>query len=327
MAAPPAAGGPRPWQIGAWALVLFLVWSNSFIAIGLLLGSEEQPPRFGPLSLTVARFVPLLLLVLPVVLLVWRREALRVARAHWRRLLVCGFLAVPGYSLALYAGQAGGIPPPIASIETSLAPLFLMILGTLFLGEALSRQKLVGFAVAVVGLVLIGLSKPEGSGAHYAGLVALTALAPLAWAVYSVLTKPVTRTCHPVLWTYLALVFGTLPLLPLVPTSGLPELRGLDGLGLAALLYLSLACTFFGNAAWNWLVKHLPASSVGFTIFLNPPLTTTSKAILAAVFPAVFVFRVLPLEWVGGGIVLLGLAVALWPRGARLPTVLPPVGD
>ncbi len=327
MSKAPAPDDPRPWFIGAWALLLFLIWSNSFIAIGLLLGSEEQAARFDPLSLTVARFVPLLLIVVPIILIVWPREAWRVLRAHWRRLLVCGFLAVPGYSLALYAGQAGGVPPPIASIETSLAPLFLMILSAAFLGERLSRQKLAGFAVAVVGLVLIARAKDDGGSVGYAGYVVLTALAPLAWAIYSVLTKPITKTCHPVLWTFLALVVGTLPLVPLVPFSGGPEMLALDGLGWGALLYLALLCTVFGNAAWNWLVKHMPASSVGFTIFLNPPLTTTSKALLATFFPAIFVFQILPLEWIGGAIVLLGLALALWPRPPKLLTATPPVGD
>ena len=84
--------------------------------------------------------------------------------------------------------------------------------------------------------------------------------------------------------------------------------------GWIALLYLIVPCTVFGNAALGWLVKHLPASSVGFTIFLNPPLTTISKALLAAMLPAVFVFRIVPLEWLGGAIVLLGMAIALWPH-------------
>ncbi len=45
--------------------------------------------------------------------------------------------------------------------------------------------------------------------------------------------------------------------------------------------------------------------------FLNTPLTTISKVVLAAAFPAAFAFRVVPLEWLGGAIVLLGMAVAL----------------
>ena len=132
------------------------------------------------------------------------------------------------------------------------------------------------------------------------------------------LTKPVTRSCHPVLWAFLSLVFGTVPLLPLVPFSGGPEMAALDSLGRVALLYLSILCTVFGNAAWTWLVKHLPASSVGFTIFLNPPLTTLSKAVLAALFPAVFVFRIVPLEWLGGAIVLAGMAIALTSSSRRV---------
>jgi drug/metabolite transporter (DMT)-like permease len=311
-----AAEGPAPWIVGAWALVLFLVWSNSFVAIGYLLGGEGAPARFDALSLTVARFLPVLLVVLPWCLLVWRQETVRTVRRHWRRLLVCGLLAVPGYNLALYTGQERGIPPPVASLETAIAPLFLMLLGTVFLGEKPSWRKVGGFVVALAGLVVIATAK-QATTTPYPTLIAITALAPLAWSVYSVLTKPVSRTCHPVLWAYLALIFGTLPLLALAPFTGGPELQALDGPGAAALLFLALFCTVFGNAAWGWLVKHLSASSVGFTIFLNPPLTTASKALLAAALPATFAFRVLPREWLGGAIVLAGMAVAL--LGGRRP--------
>ena len=31
---------PRPWVLAAAALFLFLIWSNSFIAVSFLLGGE-----------------------------------------------------------------------------------------------------------------------------------------------------------------------------------------------------------------------------------------------------------------------------------------------
>lgn len=313
--------------VGIWAVVLFLVWSNSFLAIGYLLGSEEEAARFDWLGLTVGRFVPVGLTCLVLCLVGWRAASARIVRRHWRRLLLCGALTVPGYSFALYYGQEHGIPAPIASLETALAPLFLMVLSALFLSERLSRRKIAGFVVALAGLALIAKAKDAVDGGSYAALVALTALAPLAWAVYSAITKPVAHEVSPVLWAYLSLVFGSLPLLLLLPVAGGAQLLALDGPGWAALLYLVIPCTVFGNAAWGWLVKHLPASSVGFTIFLNPPLTTLSKAVLAATLPGVFVFTIVGLEWIGGAIVLLGMAVALWPRASVRPDVLPPSGE
>ena len=115
-------------------------------------------------------------------------------------------------------------------------------------------------------------------------------------------------------WTYLSIVIGSIPLLALAPVRGVEEMSRLTGWGWFALLYLSVLCTVIGYGIWTWLLRHLPASTVGFTVFLNPPLTTVSKVLLAALFPAVFVMRVGGLEWIGGGLALGGLVLALWPQ-------------
>ena len=310
---------PPRWAIAAWTLGLFLIWSNSFIAIGFLLGSEAVPARLDWLSLTVARFLPTGLVALLLAIAIWRGEALRVVRRHWRRLFLCGLCAVPGYNFALYYGQQHGIAPAVASLETALAPLFLMVWSALFLGEGWSVRKLAGFVVALAGLFLISQAKETTGGYAYPLLVGITALAPLSWSFYSAMTKPVSRACSPLLWAYLTVVFGSLPLRLVAPWHGGVELLQLDVVGWGALLYLAIPCTIFGNAAWTWLVKHLPASSVGFTIFLNPPLTLVSKVLLALLLPAIFVYRVVFAEWLGGAAVLLGIAIALAgrPRAAR----------
>ena len=109
-------------------------------------------------------------------------------------------------------------------------------------------------------------------------------------------------------------VAGSLPLLPLVPWYGGPALLALDARGWSWLLYLSLLGTVGGNAVWSWLLKHLPASRTGFTIFLNPPLTAGSKALLAALFPAAFTFHIAKWEWIGGLLALTGVALAVLKR-------------
>lgn len=311
-----AAAGARPAALHLLiAFALFLVWSNSFVAASYLLGGEGRAARFDWLGLSVARFLP----VAPVCwiyCLFWRRrETLRIVRLHPVRIAVGGLLAVPGYNLALYYGQQHGVPPPVASLTTALLPLFVIILAALVLGEPLTRRRLLAFGVALSGLVVIALSKGRPDAvADYGLLLAVTALAPLSWSCFSILSKPVAGAASPLVWTYLTISVGSLPLLAAAVWVGGPEMLRLEADGWTALLYLSLLCTLLGYAVWTWLLRHLPASSVGFFVFLNPPLTTGSKLVLSLLLPALFVWRIEPLEWLGGGLALTGLALALWPR-------------
>jgi drug/metabolite transporter (DMT)-like permease len=306
---------PRlPWRYLLTALALFAVWSNSFVAASYLLGTEGAPARFDWVGLSVARFAPVAPLCLGYCLLFRRRETVAIVRRHPLRLLAAGLLAVPAYNLALYYGQQHGVPPPVASLTTALLPLFVLLLAAAFLGERLTRRRIAAFLVAIAGLVLIALSKGDPrAAAGYGAVLGVTALAPLSWSLYSIVSKPVTESASPLVWTYLTIAAGGLPLMALLPWSGGAEMLALPAGGWAALLYLSLLCTMAGYAVWVRLLRHLPASTVGFTVFLNPPLTTVSKLALALLFPATFVWRTDPLEWLGGGLALAGLALAVWP--------------
>lgn len=297
------------------ALGLFLVWSNSFVAASYLLGGEGRPAQLDWVTLSIARFVPVAPIALAWCVLFRRRESLGLLRRHPLRLIACGLLGAPAYNLALYYGQQHGVPPPVASLTTALLPLFVIVLAALLLGEALTRRRTLAFGVAVLGLTVIALSRGEaGSAAGYGRVLAVTALAPLSWSLYTILAKPVMAKRESVLvWTYLGIAIGSVPLLLALPFTGLERIRDLSLDGWAALLYLSILCTLGGYAVWTWLLRHLPASTVGFTVFLNPPLTTVSKLALALILPSYFVWRLDLLEWLGGALALAGLALAVLP--------------
>jgi drug/metabolite transporter (DMT)-like permease len=309
---------PRPWFLALSALFLFGIWSNSFIAIGYLLGSDGVPRRLDWISLAVARFLPAAALCGGYCLLFRRAECLVVVREHWSRLLVCGFLAVPGYNLALCYGQQRGVAAPIASLTTTLVPLFVMSLAAVFLHERITRRRLAGFVLAAIGMGVVALANRTGVGSDYRWLVAITALAPLSWSAYSVISKPLAGRISPLVWTYLATCCGALMLVPLLPGAVWRRVASLDATGWGATLYLSVPCTVLGYALWTWLLRHLPASTVGFTVFLNPPLTTLSKLILGALLPATFLFTVQPQEWFGGGLTLVGMGIAVYTPRSRL---------
>lgn len=296
-------------------LGLFAVWSNSFVAMSFLLGSEAGARRLDWVSLTAARFLPAAAICGLWCAIARRRDAVAVLRAHPVRLVACGAMMVPGYNFALYYGQQHGVPAPVASLTTALVPLFVMLLAVPILGETIGREKSLGFAVSFAGMLLVATARGNDGGTVYPALVATVAIAPLCWSVYSVISKPIAGRIDPVLWTYLGTAVGGAMILPLLALPGVrDQWRALDAAGHLAVAYLVLPCTVLGFAVWTWLLRHLPASSVGFTVFLNPPMTLASKFLLATAFPATFLFTVRTGEWIGGVVTLAGLAIALDPR-------------
>lgn len=311
-------GRPLPrWAVLAAAVGLFLVWSNSFNAVSFLLGREGVPARLDWVGLVVARYVTAGMVCGLYCLSRRRQESIELLRGHPRRLLVCGLLAVPSYNFSLYYGQQHGVSAPVASLTTTLLPLFVMLLAVAFLGERLTKRKLLGFAVAFTGMLLVATARSAALEVRYPLALAITALAPASWSMFTVLSKPITRTASPVVWSYLATTIGMVMILPWLPGDTWSRWTQLDGWGWVAVLYLALPCTVLGFALWTWLLRHLPASAVGFTVFMNPPLTSTSKFLLALAAPAVFTFTVLPREWIGGLITLTGMGIAL--SGRRTP--------
>jgi drug/metabolite transporter (DMT)-like permease len=307
----PRSGVSRLLVFGA-TLVLFLVWSNTFLAFEVLLAPARGPAPMGWFDLVVARFVPV-----TVVCGVWclafrRRQSVAVLRRHPGRLVVCGLLVGLGYGCFMYYGISRRVSGPVASLLTTLSPLYLMLLGALLFGERIGRRQVAGLLLGFSGVVLVATAK-EDQGVRALD-VAVLALAQVCWSVYSVLTKPMMREVPTLLWTYLVLVVGGVPLLLLAPFAGGPAMLSLDATGWALLLYLALGATVLGNALWSWLLRHLPASTTGLTIFLNPPLTTASKWILASAFPLSFTFAIESQEWLGGALAMTGVALAVLER-------------
>jgi len=293
-------------------LGLYLIWSNSFIANEYLLSGPVQ--RFDWLGLTVGRYV-LAAAVCWGYCLGWRRgESLALLRRYPLRLLTCGALVVPAYNFCLAYGQQQGMPAPVASVVTTLAPLFIMVLATLFLRERTPLVLWIGLATSAVGMWVIGTAARGGGLGGYSWAVAIAAGAPMSWSLYSVISKPMAGRVSPLLWTYLSVGLGGLLVLPLAWGRAGEQWTDLDATGWLALGYLALPCTVLGYALWTGLLRHLPATIVGLTVFLNPPLATVSKALLSRLLPETFVFAVSAREWVGGAIVLAGLAVGLSRR-------------
>lgn len=314
---------PR-WLLATVTLGLFLVWSNTFLAFEVLLAPRTGPAPLPWFGLVVARFAPVAVLCAAWCLCARARESWAILRAHPLRLLACGLLAVPVYNGFLYHAMQARVAGPIASLLTSLSPLYLLILGVLFLREPLTWRKGVGLALGLAGVTLVATARDGGGESGRGWPIFEAAMTPLSWSLHSVLTRPVVRERSPLLWTWLVLVIGTLALLPAVPFLDMGDLSALGPREWGLVAYLGLAATIGGFAVWAWLLRHLPASTAGLTIFLNPPLTLLSKTAIAALFPASFAVHIAAGEWLGGAVMLAGVALAVVGSQARPATSEPP---
>jgi O-acetylserine/cysteine efflux transporter len=312
----PPRGGPGRGALLGGTLALFLVWSNTFLVFEVLLAPRTGPAPLGAVDLLLVRFLPTAALCAAWLAAARRAQVAALLRAHPLRLAVAAVLCVPGYNSLLYLGMERRVEGPVASVLTSLAPLYLVVIGALFLGESVTRRKVLGLALGLGGVALLATAR-RGAGAPASFAVLQTALAPLAWAGYTALTKPVTREHSPLDWTFLVLAAGGVAALPLLPFARPERVAALGAAEWGMVAYLVFAATLAGFAAWSWLLRHLPAGTVGLTIFLNPPLTLATKALLATLLPATFPLTVLPLEAAGGLLALAGVALAVArPRGS-----------
>jgi hypothetical protein len=111
------------------------------------------------------------------------------------------------YGLALTPATVGALIPPLNPVAT-------MLLAAWLLHEPITRRQWVGLGLSVAGVLLLAVRDGVPTWSSLAG-PALMALAPLSWAVYTVLSKPLLADIAPLHLTTLTLGGGFLAILPL----------------------------------------------------------------------------------------------------------------
>lgn len=302
-------------DLGIFLLLLltFLIWSNSFIAIKVLLA------KMSAYDLLRLRFVPVAVICLALVLVFYRREAWRILKAHPVRVVLGGLLMVVSYNLMLNSGMRY-VQPNAASLLIALNPLITLLLAVRFLGEPFTRRRLLGTVVTFAGLAVVILRGQIGAaGRAWIPLdklpYALLVLGgPLSWAAATVIIKPALENHSPLAFNFVTTGVGSLPLLFFVDRPLVAKVVSLGPLQWGAAAFLSLFCTIIAYSLWNVAVKHWRASNVALFVYLNPPLT--------ALFTWLFFGIGVTLHFLAGGAVMLaGILIATLPakNGPPLP--------
>jgi drug/metabolite transporter (DMT)-like permease len=300
-------------------IVTFLIWSNSFIAIKVLLA------RMNAFDLLRLRFIPVAVISWGLIILFYRKEAWQIVKAHPVRVTLGGLLMVISYNLFLNSGMKY-VQPNAASLLIALNPLITLLLAVRFLHEPFTRRRLLGTIVTFIGLALVVLLGRVGaSSGTWIALdkvpYALLVLGgPLSWATATIIIKPALKNHSPLVFNFTSLAIGSFPLLFFIDRPFIAKVLSLQPLEYGAAAFLALACTILAYTFWNNAVKHWHASNVSLFVYLNPPLT----AIFTYLF---FGIGITFYFLVGGAIMLAGIILATWPsKTIQLDETIPDVG-
>lgn len=309
----------RPWVAHALLWTVFVIWSHSFLAVRALVGEDvADAARLSPFELVLARFSPVGLFCL-----VWmlarpgdRREAWALLRHYPVLLPVMAALSVWTYNLAFAAGHHK-VPAGTGSLIITVNPVFTFLATALLGLERATWRKAAGMAVAFVGLyfVIVHGSRRAVEGAYLVDAITLAG-APLSWALYTLLGKPVLRGRSPWLVTLTTLSLATIPTVPLALLDGTfrTKVGHWQPSHHTAALFLALGCSLLGYWIWFEALKRVPTTTAATYVFLNPVLALFFEWLWLGHQPG-------PGLLAGGAIVLAGVWLCVWPgRSAALPS-------
>ncbi len=276
------------------ALVLItMLWGNSFIAI------KHAVQFLTPMELTILRFIPAAVAFAALLLSVQRTCFWAMVRKDWLILILLGMIGFVGYNIALMTGQRRIAAGTASLIVPSLNPVLTFVLSIIFLKERPTLKKAAGLILASIGLyIIVCYASGERIDFNYLRYVFVTMLAPLCFATYTILGKPLVTRYPPLQVTGGATMAAAISLLFLVDGDLIAKLPTLPATVWLSIAFLSFLCTDFAFVVWLGALQKMEASRIGSFTYLVP--------LFGVSFSQVILGEPITLALVIGGAILLG---------------------
>lgn len=297
-------GEPQPAQRGvnndlkvlAAAAITVLFWASAFIGI------RSAGPHYDPGAMALLR---MLVGTLCLGIIAAQRGIRLPPRRSVPLLLAWGVGWFCFYNLALNTAERT-IDAGTASIVVNTAPLMVVILAGLLLGEGFPRALIVGAPVSFLGVLLIGTHSPAGY-VEPLGLLFAVAAAVL-YAGCTLIQKRLLRTVDATTLTWLGAAAGTVALLPwagrMVSDLGTAPLKAT-----LAVLFLGVFSTAIAFTTWSYVLARTSAGRTSAITYVAPAITILlSWAILGEV-PT-------PVMLLGGALCLFGVFLTRLSRSS-----------
>lgn len=286
------------------ALCVVLVWGVNFVVIKL--GLEGMPP----LLLGALRFC---LVAFPAILFI------RPPNVPKKQLFYYGITISFGQFAFLFCSLKFGMPAGLASVILQSQAFFTIVLGALLMKERILGSQYVALAVAVIGVVVLGMGSIQDDVTVSVPLLSFVLImcAAFCWATGNIVNKAIMLTAPKTPILSLIVWSGLVPILPFFLSSWLFEggeamqagLLNIQMVNILALLYLAFVATMIGYGLWGYLLSRYPTNKVA-PLSLLVPIVGLITAVLA------FDERLNALQIIGALVVMVAMVINTF--GSRL---------
>jgi drug/metabolite transporter (DMT)-like permease len=305
-------GSAAPTRASIWLglLILYFVWGSTYLGIAIAI--ETIPPFL----MAASRF-----LVAGLVLLGWSvarggREFSFPSVREWRDSALVGALLLGG-GMGMVAFGEQTVPSGITALFIAMMPVWVAVLGRIFLRERLPRLAVTGIVLGFAGVaILIGPSAFGGAGAlEPLGLAAIL-ISPIAWSGGSLFASHrAVLPRHPLVATGAQMVTGGLVLVAMSLASG--ELRGFRIEAVStdswlATAYLTVIGSLLAFTAYGWLLRVAPLPLIATYAYVNPVVAVILGALILSE-------PIEPRTLVAGAVIVGAVALIVTARGRLQP--------
>lgn len=242
-----------------------IFWGASFIATKVALEDVS------PVTVVWLRFL-IGVMVLGFAVLI-RRQIGIPSRANLAYLAGLGLIGITFHqwlqSTGLQTAQASTTAWIVAT-----TPVFMALLGWLFLKERVTWWQIFGILLAALGVILVvtkGDLRTLQGGKFGAPGDILILISALNWAIFSALSKRSLAKLPATQMIFFVMVFGWLfTTILFFSGPGLSEIGVLSLRGWVGVLFLGVACSGLAYIFWYDGLKAIPASRLGAFLYLEP---------------------------------------------------------
>ncbi len=245
-------------------LAATILWASSFIAL------KTAFTVYDPMVVIFGRMIIALIFIL---LFFKPLRNFRFRKKDVKFFLFLGFCE-PCLYFVFEAIALQNTSASQAGMVTATLPLIVAIPAWLFLKEEMNARKIIGFALAVAGVVLLSIGSDVTENAPnplFGNFMEFMAM--VAASGYIITMRHLSTNYSSLFVTFFQAFIGSVFFLPLLalPTTTLPTSFELTPV--LAVIYLGIFVTFGAYGSYNYAISKIPASQATAFINLIPVFT------------------------------------------------------
>jgi drug/metabolite transporter (DMT)-like permease len=262
----------EPAKLGLIALLPLILTQQTLGALCFPLGVYSLK-IIEPFTFAFYRFI--LSSVVLLILARFQNHAIPVEKKDYIRIFWLGVLIIP-LNQTLYLWGQSLTAAGHGSVLFATTPIWVFVAAIFILNEKIVWRRVVGIIVALIGVATIVTSGAVQVGSEYLFGDLIIFFSVLAWALYTILGKPLAEKYGALRMTAYALASGTAVYFPFGLVRAIQYDYSQSTLGAwMSVVYFAIGTSVIAYVIWYYVLKHMPASRMAVFSNIQPVIATT----------------------------------------------------